>query len=61
LLLRNTGNKLPVPPATGIIIGVGVGIEIEGKKMEFGHERPDAGNARKALLNRIVAMLTKLW
>jgi hypothetical protein len=29
--------------------------------MEFGHERPDAGNAtRKALLDRIVAMLTKL-
>jgi hypothetical protein len=29
--------------------------------MGFGHEKPDAGNAtRKALLDRILAMLTKL-
>jgi hypothetical protein len=52
-----------VPITVGIIIGVGVGIGIgiEGQKMGFGHEKPGAGNAtRKALLDRIVAMLTKL-
>jgi hypothetical protein len=59
----NTGKRVPI--AVGIIIGVGVGvgigIGIEGQKMGFGHEKPDAGNAtRKALLDRIVAMLTKL-
>jgi hypothetical protein len=30
-----------VPIEAGIIIGVGIGIGIEGQKMGFGHERPD--------------------
>jgi hypothetical protein len=52
-----------VPIAVGIIfgVGVGIGIGIEGQKMGFEHEKPGTGNAsRKALLDRIVAMLTKL-
>jgi hypothetical protein len=38
-----------VPIAIGIIIGVGVGIGIgiEGQKMGFGPEQPDAENATR--------------
>jgi hypothetical protein len=43
-------------------VGVGIGIGIEGQKMGFGHGRfrQKGTRPRKALLDRIVAMLMKL-